>query len=95
MVGFAAGLIPCPLTLFIMVGAIGRGVPEAGLTFALAMMTGVALTLAAVAALTLVARDRMLAILARHGHSLTWLSRVLDAIAGGLLMAIGLRELLR
>ena len=32
--GFAAGLIPCPLTLFVMTFAISRGVPEAGVAFA-------------------------------------------------------------
>src|SRR5215213_10217857 len=34
MVGCFAGLIPCPLTLFVMFFAITRGVIEAGLTFA-------------------------------------------------------------
>ena len=38
MVGVIAGLVPCPLTLFAMFLALGRGVPEAGLMFALAMM---------------------------------------------------------
>src|SRR5215203_3555980 len=36
MVGVIAGLVPCPLTLFAMFLALSRGVPEAGLTFALA-----------------------------------------------------------
>ena len=34
MVGVIAGLVPCPLTLFAMFLALSRGVPEAGLTFA-------------------------------------------------------------
>src|SRR5215207_3994004 len=37
MVGVVAGLVPCPLTLFTMFFAMTRGVPEAGLTFALSM----------------------------------------------------------
>ncbi len=45
LVGMAAGLVPCPLTLFAMFAALSRGVPEAGLTFAVAMMLGVSLTL--------------------------------------------------
>lgn len=48
VVGFMAGLIPCPLTLFITTFAISRGVPEAGIAFAVTMMAGVALILAAV-----------------------------------------------
>ncbi|TIM37420.1 MAG: hypothetical protein E5Y56_33685, partial [Mesorhizobium sp.] len=39
--GFMAGLIPCPLTLFVMTFAIVRGVPEAGIAFAVTMMAGV------------------------------------------------------
>jgi nickel/cobalt exporter len=49
MVGVIAGLVPCPLTLFAIFFALSRGVPEAGLTFAVAMMLGVGLTLGAVA----------------------------------------------
>src|SRR5438477_2468489 len=52
MVGVIAGLVPCPLTLFAMFFAISRGVPEAGLIFAAAMMGGIALTLGAVALLS-------------------------------------------
>jgi nickel/cobalt exporter len=65
------------------------------LTFAVAMMIGVALTLMAVAALTIWARDWVLAMTARHGASVDRISRALDALAGMLLVAIGLRELLK
>jgi nickel/cobalt transporter (NicO) family protein len=95
MVGVVAGLVPCPLTLFAMVVALARGVPEAGLTFAAAMMVGVGLTLAAVAALTILARDWVVGITTRHGASLERLSRGLDALAGTLLLMIGGYELLR
>jgi nickel/cobalt transporter (NicO) family protein len=95
MVGVVAGLVPCPLTLFAMVVALGRGVPEVGLTFAAAMMVGVGLTLAAVAALTILARDWVVAVTTRHGASLEWLSRSLDGLAGTLLLIIGVYELLR
>ena len=46
--GFIAGLIPCPLTLFIMTLALSRGVPEAGLAFSVSMLLGVAVILGAV-----------------------------------------------
>ena len=39
-VGIIAGLIPCPLTLFVMVTAIARDVPAAGLAFAASMFSG-------------------------------------------------------
>lgn len=44
----AAGLVPCPLTLFTVVMATSMGSPEAGLVFALAMLVGVALVLSLV-----------------------------------------------
>src|SRR3954454_20286339 len=91
MVGVVAGLIPCPLTLFTMVFALSRGVPEAGLTFALAMMLGVGLTLGLVALLSIVARDRLTALLAQQGASLDRLGRGLDALAGVVLIIIGVR----
>lgn len=37
----AAGLVPCPLTLFTVVMATSMGSPEAGVIFALAMLVGV------------------------------------------------------
>ena len=54
-----AGLIPCPLTLFVMTFAIARGVPAAGILFAGTMMIGVALTLSAVAILSILLRERL------------------------------------
>lgn len=92
-VGVVAGLVPCPLTLFVTFYALSRGIPEAGLTFAFAMMAGIAATLAGVAIVSIVARDRLIALLARHGSSLSRLLRVLDGLSGLLLVAIGIREL--
>jgi nickel/cobalt transporter (NicO) family protein len=95
MVGVAAGLVPCPLTLFVMILAMSRGVPEAGLTFALAMMLGVSFTLGCVAVLTVLARDRFVAVSARCGTSIDRIARVLDAAAGCFLVAIAIYALMR
>ena len=95
MVGVTAGLVPCPLTLFAMVFAMSHGVPEAGLTFALAMTLGVGFTLVAVALLATFARVQLVTIVARHGASIEKASRVLDGVAGCILVFIATRELLR
>ena len=95
MVGIVAGLIPCPLTLFTMFFALSRGVPEAGLTFAFAMMLGVGLMLALVAVVAVLARDRFVGLVVRHGASLTRVGRVLDGSAGLVLVVLTLRELVR
>jgi ABC-type nickel/cobalt efflux system permease component RcnA len=95
MVGVVAGRIPCPLTLFTMFLALGRAVPEADLTFVVAAMHGVGLTLGLVAVATVLARDWLVGILARHGALLGLIGRGLDGIAGTILILIGLSELLR
>ncbi|TIS73155.1 MAG: hypothetical protein E5W94_28800 [Mesorhizobium sp.] len=51
-VGVMSGLIPCPLALFVTTFAMSRGVPGAGVLFAVTMMAGVALTLSRVAVLS-------------------------------------------
>jgi len=95
MVGGIAGLVPCPLTLFAMFLALSRGVPEAGLTFALAMMGGVGATLALVATATVLARKWVVSFIGQHGRSIDSVSRLLEGLTGVALVAIGLRELLR
>jgi nickel/cobalt transporter (NicO) family protein len=94
-VGIVAGLVPCPLTLFAMFFALSRGVPEAGLTFAVAMMLGVGLTLCSVAIVTILARDWLVRLLASHGAAMQRLARLLEGVAGLSLMAIAGWALLR
>jgi len=92
--GIAAGLIPCPLTLFVMFFAMSRGVPEAGIVFAVAIMLGVMLTLSMVAILAISVRSGFAALLARSGRQLDGASRIFEGTAGILLIVIGVRELL-
>lgn len=93
--GITAGLIPCPLTLFTMTLAIARGVPEAGLAFAVAMLIGVALTLSGFAVLAAISRDWVVSILSHHGAKLDRMGRMLEAAAGAVLLAFGLAEMFR
>ncbi len=95
MVGVVAGLVPCPLTLFVMLYALARGVAVAGAAFAVAMLGGIAVTLAAVAVVAVLARDSALRVMARYGGSIERLARALDAVSGALLLMIGTGELLR
>ena len=93
--GFFAGLIPCPLTLFVMTLAMSRGTPEAGLAFSLAMLFGVAAILGTVAVVAAVARDSLFHLFNNHGAAIARLSRILDAIAGAALMTIAGYDLSR
>ena len=95
VVGFVAGLIPCPLTLFVMVYALSHAVPAAGLTFAAAMLIGIAFTLSTVTLAVILAREGVVYLLDRHGGSIARLSKVLDLVSGLLLVVIGSMELLQ
>lgn len=94
-VGFVAGLVPCPLTLFVMVLAVSNGIPEAGVVFAVSMAVGVLLTLTAVALATVLARSAATAIMDRHGASVDFVVRVFDGLAGCLIVLIAFAELAR
>lgn len=93
--GFIAGLIPCPLTLFVMTLALSRGAPEAGLAFSVSMLIGVATVLGAVALVSAFARTSLVHIFENHGTAIAIISRALDAIAGLALTSIALYELSR
>lgn len=69
LMGFVAGLVPCPLTLFVMMLAVSRGAPEAGLAFAVAMFIGVAAVLVSIAATVAFARDWVAGWIGRHGRA--------------------------
>lgn len=91
--GFIAGLIPCPLTLFVMTLALSRGAPEAGLAFSVSMLLGVAAVLGAVALISAIARSSLVHVFDSHGKSISQISRALDGLAGVTLTFIALLEL--
>lgn len=92
--GFAAGLIPCPLTLFVMTFAITRGVPEAGVAFAAVMMTGVALVLGAVALATVLFRQQLIGLLSSRPKLLDKVTRSIQIVAGLMLAGVAVSALL-
>jgi ABC-type nickel/cobalt efflux system permease component RcnA len=56
---FATGLIPCPLTTFVMSYALARGMVGAGLVITAAMAAGMIVTIGGVAVLAALARTRV------------------------------------
>lgn len=93
-VGVIAGLIPCPLTLFVMTYAVSRGAPEAGLAFAAVMMIGVALTLCAVACTSIFARQGIMKLVATRPVLIERVTRGLEGCVGVLLLFIALFKFL-
>lgn len=67
MLAFAAGLIPCPLTTFVLTYALANGRLVAGFAAVSAMLAGIALTLVAVAILAIAFRERLGPALERSG----------------------------
>jgi ABC-type nickel/cobalt efflux system permease component RcnA len=77
--GVAAGLIPCPLTLFVMTFAAARGAPLAGIGFAALTMLGVAAVLGFVAVAA-----------ATFGDSIRAWPRAAERVSRALLVVTGL-----
>jgi nickel/cobalt exporter len=91
--GLAAGLIPCPLTLFVMTFAISRGVPEAGVAFAGVMMIGVALVLGTVALAVVLFRQQLLRLLATRPSTVDAVTRAIQIVAGLVLVIVALNAI--
>ncbi|TJW09370.1 MAG: ABC transporter permease [Mesorhizobium sp.] len=92
-VGVMAGLIPCPLTLFAMTFAISRGVPAAGILFAITMMVGVALTLSCVAVLSILFRERLVHFFDSRPKLFETASRTIEGAAGLVLACVAVLQI--
>ena len=91
--GVIAGLIPCPLTLFVMIAALRRDIVEIGLLWAVAMAGGVMVTLGVTALMAVFARTTFLRLVDAHGERVDKISRGIEFVAGLALIALAVREL--
>ncbi|MCA1968685.1 MAG: ABC transporter permease [Rhizobium sp.] len=91
--GFVAGLIPCPLTLFVMTYATARGVPALGLVFAVLMLAGVAATLSAVAIAATAFRAAFDKAFNEKENCLGRISKVLEISAGLVMVGVALNSI--
>lgn len=87
------GLIPCPLTTFILTFAIANRILEIGLLAVAAMSFGVVFTIASFATGAVLTRDRLLALLRRTGRWRCSVGRWLDFIAAFAVVVLGLSML--
>ena len=83
------GLVPCPLTTFIMVYASAQGIIAAGLLVSAGMAAGMIATIAAFALATVLLRDRAVALLERTDHLRQSLGRGLEAASALAIIAFG------
>lgn len=92
---FVTGMIPCPLTTFVMSYALARGMLAAGLTVTAAMAVGMIATIGGVALAAAFARDRFMGLLARTE---SWRHRAGTALEVGssvMVLVFGLWTLFR
>ncbi len=87
---FVTGLVPCPLTTFIMSYALARGLLGAGLAVTAAMAAGMVMTIAAVAVLATVSRTRLMTAFSRTKRVRAWLGRGLETGSAALVLLFGL-----
>lgn len=86
---FVTGLVPCPLTTFIMSYALARGLLAAGLAVTAAMAVGMVATIAAVAVIATLSRERLMAFFARTEGTRATLGRVLEIGGAALVFLFG------
>ena len=87
---FVTGLIPCPLTTFIMSYALARGLLAAGLAVTAAMTLGMIVTIAGVTLTATLARGRFMSLLARTGGWRHRAGQVLEIAGAAMVLTLGL-----
>jgi ABC-type nickel/cobalt efflux system permease component RcnA len=86
---FVTGLVPCPLTTFILAYALARGLLAAGLVVTAAMAAGMIVTIATVAVIATLSRERLIAFFARTEGLRERLGRVLEIGGASLVVLFG------
>ena len=89
-VAFATGLVPCPLTTFIMVYSLANGVLLAGLLITGAMAIGMIATIFLFAAVTILLRERGIRFFERTAAARERIGRVLEILSAVLIISFGL-----
>jgi ABC-type nickel/cobalt efflux system permease component RcnA len=87
---FVTGLIPCPLTTFIMSFALARGLLGAGLVVTAAMTLGMIATIGGIALAAAFTRDRFMGLLARTESWRHRVGRILEVGGSVMVLAFGL-----
>jgi nickel/cobalt exporter len=90
----ATGLVPCPLTTFILTYALARGKLAIGLAAVLGMMLGVIVTLASFAVSAVLARERMATVLARSERFRSNAGWTLEVVGAVGVVALGIAMLM-
>jgi nickel/cobalt transporter (NicO) family protein len=89
VLAFVTGLVPCPLTTFIMVYAMAQGIIAAGLLVTAGMAVGMTVTIALFALAAVLLRERLMTFLARTDHVRRQVGRGLEAASAAVIIVFG------
>jgi nickel/cobalt exporter len=89
VLAFVTGLVPCPLTTFVMVYASAQGIIAAGLLVTVGMALGMTLTIALFALGAVLLRDGLMVIMERADRIRDHLGRGLESASAIAIMAFG------
>ena len=87
---FATGLVPCPLTTFIMVYAVSNGIIVAGLLLTAGMVVGMITTIAIFAVTAVLLRERIVHLMDRTARTRERFGQVLEVASAAAIIAFGL-----
>ena len=87
---FATGLVPCPLTTFIMIYSVANGILIAGLLITAAMAIGMIATILIFVGCTIVLRERALQFFERTTFARERIGRTLEIVSALMIVAFGL-----
>ncbi len=90
MLAFAAGLVPCPLTTFIMVYSVTNEIVAAGLLLTAGMAVGMLVTIATFAIATVLLRERMLEFMASTAIARGRITRILEQTSAAAIILFGI-----
>jgi nickel/cobalt transporter (NicO) family protein len=90
VVAFATGLVPCPLTTFIMVYSLANGIVLAGLLITGAMAIGMITAIFLFVGSTIVLRERAFGFFARTALARERIGRGLETLSALLIISFGL-----
>lgn len=90
LVGVAAGIVPCPASLMIMILCLSNGIAYAGLTSVAGISLGMFIVLSAVGFVSIKSRIAIVSISSKLSGSKTIVSSVLSYISISLIILIGL-----
>jgi ABC-type nickel/cobalt efflux system permease component RcnA len=95
VLAFATGLVPCPLTAFIMTYAVQKGMVALGLIMVVAMAFGMIATIGGVAALSVIAGARLSGLIQRGERWRLRLGKTVEIMGAAGIIVIGVAGLLR